>query len=72
MNQAIQWIQQYTKDENGDGKGDGNLTLGTSVPASSQAWANPSDVYNGLPTGEILNAKLDYYNNTGSFGVQPI
>ena len=72
MNQAIQWIQEYTKDENGDGKGDGNLTLGTSVPASSQAWANPSDVFNGLPTGEILNAKLDYYNNTGSFGVQPV
>jgi len=72
MNQAIQWIQQYTTDENGDGKGDGNLTLGTSVPASSQAWANPSDVFSGLPTGEILNAKLDYYNNTGSFGVQPV
>ena len=72
MNQAIQWIQQYTTDENGDGKRDGNLTLGTSVPASSQAWANPSDVYNGLPTGEILNAKLDYYNNTGSFGTQPV
>jgi hypothetical protein len=72
MNQAIQWIQNYTKDENGDGKGDGNLTLGTSVPASKEAWANPSDVFNGLPTGEILNAKLDYYNNTGSFGVQPV
>jgi uncharacterized membrane protein len=72
MNQAIQWIQQYTTDENGDGKGDGNLTLGTSVPASSQAWSNSSDVFNGLPTGEILNAKLDYYNNTGSFGVQPV
>ncbi len=74
MNQAIQWIQEYTPDENRDGKGDGNLTLGTSVPvpASSQAWSNPSDVFNGLPTGEILNAKLDYYNNTGSFGVQPV
>lgn len=75
MNQAIQWIQQNTPNENGIAGGDGNLVLGAStwaVPASSQAWANPSDVYNGLPTGEILNAKLDYYNNTGSFGVQPV
>jgi hypothetical protein len=75
MNQAIQWMQQNTPNENSIAGGDGNLVLGAStwaVPASSQAWANSSDVFGGLPTGEVLNAKLDYYNNTGSFGIQPV
>ncbi len=75
INQAIEWMQRNTPNENAIAGGDGNLVLGAStwaVPASSSAWANPSDVFNGLPTGEILNAKLDYYNNTGSFGVQPV
>jgi hypothetical protein len=74
MNQAIAWLQKYTPDENGDGKGDGNLTLQAStyrVPASSPAWSNGTNTYNGLPTGEVLNNKLDYYNNTGLFGTQP-
>jgi hypothetical protein len=75
MNQAITWLQTYTPDENGDGKGDGNLTLQAStyrVPASSPAWSNATNTYNGLPTGEVLNNKLDSYNNTGLFGPQPI
>jgi hypothetical protein len=70
MNQAITWLQTYTPDENGDGKGDGNLSLQAStyrVPASSPAWSNGTPTYNGLPTGEVLNNKLDYYNNTGLF-----
>jgi len=75
MNQAIIWLQRYTPDENGDGKGDGNLSLQAStyrVPASSPAWSNATNTYNGLPTGEVLNNKLDSYNNTGLFGPQPI
>lgn len=75
MNQAIVWLQRYTPDENGDGKGDGNLSLQAStyrVPASSPAWSNPTNTYNGLPTGEVLNNKLDSYNNTGLFGTQPV
>jgi len=75
MNQAISWLQKYTPDENGDGKGDGNLSLQAStyrVPASSPAWANATNTYNGLPTGEVLNNKLDSYNNTGLFGTQPV
>ncbi len=72
MNQAIQWLQTYTPDQNGDNIGDGDVTLGAAVRASSAAWSDPADIYNRLPTGEILNAKLDYYNNTGSFGIQPI
>ncbi|MEG4632713.1 hypothetical protein QUB56_24495 [Microcoleus sp. AR_TQ3_B6] len=75
MSQAIMWLQRSTPDENGDGKGDGNLSLQAStyrVPASSPAWSNLSNTYNGLPTGEVLNNKLDSYNNTGLFGPQPI
>ncbi|MEP6490781.1 DUF7507 domain-containing protein [Microcoleus vaginatus] len=75
MNQAIAWLQKYTPDENGDGKGDGNLSLQAStykMAASSPAWANATNTYNGLPTGEVINGKLDYYNNTGKFGTQPI
>ena len=75
MNQAIIWLQRYTPDENGDGKGDGNLSLQAStyrVPASSPAWSNATNTYNGLPTGEVLNNKLDSYNNTGLFGTQPV
>lgn len=74
MNQAIIWLQRYTPDENGDGKGDGNLSLQASsyrVPASSPAWSNATNTYNGLPTGQVLNNKLDSYNNTGLFGPQP-
>jgi hypothetical protein len=75
MTQAITWLKTYTPDENGDGKGDGNLSLQASsyrVPASSPAWSNATNTYNGLPTGELLNNKLDYYNNTGLFGTEPI
>jgi len=75
MNQAITWLQTHTPDENNDGKGDGNLTLHVStyrVPASSPAWSNATNTYNGLSTGEVLNNKLDSYNNTGLFGPQPI
>jgi hypothetical protein len=75
MNQAISWLQKYTPDENGDGKGDGNLSLQAStyrVPASSPAWSNATNTYNGLPTGEVLKNKLDSYNNTGLFGTQPV
>ena len=75
MNQAISWLQKYTPDENADGKGDGNLTLQAStyaIPASSPAWANANNTYNGLPTGEVLKNKLDSYNNTGLFGTQPV
>jgi len=70
MNQAIAWLQRHTPDENGDGKGDGNLSLQAStyrVLASSPAWSHLSNTHNGLPTGEVLNNKLDYYNNTGLF-----
>lgn len=75
MSQAITWLQRSTPDENGDGKGDGNLSLQAStwrVPASSPAWANATNTFNGLPTGEVLKNKLDAYNNTGLFGPQPI
>jgi hypothetical protein len=75
MNQAIAWLQKYTPDENGDGKGDGNLSLQAStykIAASSPAWANANNTYNGLPTGEVLNKKLDDYNNTGLFGTQSV
>jgi len=75
MNQAIAWLQRHTPDENGDGKGDGNLSLQVStyrVPASSLAWSSGTNTHNGLPTGEVLNNKLDSYNNTGLFGPQPI
>jgi hypothetical protein len=75
MNQAITWLQKYTPDENGDGKGDGNLSLQAStykMAASSPAWANATNTYNGLPTDEVLKNKLDSYNNTGLFGTQPI
>jgi len=74
MNQAIAWLQKYTPDENGDGKGDGNLSLQAStykIAASSPAWSNATNTYNGLPTGEVLKNKLDSYNNTGLFGPQP-
>jgi uncharacterized repeat protein (TIGR01451 family) len=74
MNQAITWLQTHTPDENGDGKGDGNLSLQAStyrVPASSPAWSNTTNTHNGLPTGEVLNNKLDYYNNTGLFASFP-
>jgi len=70
ISQAITWLQKYTPDENGDGKGDGNLSLQAStyqIAASSPAWANATNTYNGLPTGEVLKNKLDYYNNTGLF-----
>ena len=75
MNQAIAWLQKYTPDENGDGKGDGNLSLQAStyaIPATSPAWSNGTNTYNGLPTGEVLKNKLDSYNNTGLFGTQPV
>jgi hypothetical protein len=75
MNQAITWLQTYTPDENGDGKGDGNLSLQAStyrVPASSPAWSNATNTYNGFPTGESIHNKLDSYNNTGLFGTQPV
>jgi hypothetical protein len=76
MNQAIIWLQRYTPDENGDGKGDGNLSspqsLPLRVPASSPAWSNATNTFNGLPTGEVLNNRLDSYNNTGLFGPQPV
>jgi len=75
MSQAIAWLQISTPDENGDGKGDGNLSLQAStykIAASSPAWANTTNTYNGLPTGEVLKNKLDSYNNTGLFGTQPI
>jgi len=75
MSQAIAWLQKYTPDENGDGKGDGNLSLQAStyaIPASSPAWSNQTNTYNGLPTGEVLKNKLDSYNNTGLFGTQPV
>jgi hypothetical protein len=75
MNQAIAWLQKYTPDENSDGKGDGNLSLQPStykIAASSPAWANANNTYNGLPTGEVLHKKLDDYNNTGLFGTQPV
>jgi uncharacterized repeat protein (TIGR01451 family) len=75
MSQAITWLQRSTPDENGDGKGDGNLSLQAStyrVLASSPAWANATNTFNGLPTGEVLKNKLDSYNNTGLFGPQPI
>ena len=75
MSQAIAWLQKYTPDENGDGKGDGNLSLQAStyaIPASSPAWSNGTNTYNGLPTGEVLKNKLDSYNNTGLFGTQPV
>ena len=70
MSQAITWLQRHTPDENGDGKGDGNLSLQAStyrVPANSLAWSSGTNTHNGLPTGEVLNNKLDYYNNTGLF-----
>jgi hypothetical protein len=75
ISQAITWLQKYTPDENGDGKGDGNLSLQAStyqIAASSPAWANATNTFNGLPTGEVLKNKLDSYNNTGLFGTQPI
>jgi hypothetical protein len=75
MSQAITWLQTHTPDENGDGKGDGNLSLQAStyaVPASSPAWSNTTNTYNGLPTGQVLHNKLDSYNNTGLFGPQPV
>ena len=77
MSQAITWLQRSTPDENliKDGKGDGNLSLQAStykMAASSPAWANATNTYNGLPTGEVLKNKLDSYNNTGLFGPQPI
>jgi len=68
MSQAIAWLQTHTPDENGDGKGDGNLSLQAStyrVLASSPAWSHLSNTHNGLPTGEVLHNRLDYYNNTG-------
>jgi len=74
MTQAITWLQTHTPDENGDGKGDGNLTLQAStyrVLASSPAWSSGTNIHNGLPTGESIHNKLDYYNNTGMFGPQP-
>jgi hypothetical protein len=75
MNQAIALLQTYTPDENGDGKGDGNLSLQAStyaIPASSPAWSNATQIYNEFPTGESIHNKLDSYNNTGMFGTQPI
>jgi len=75
MSQAITWLQTHTPDENNDGKGDGNLTLQAPtyrVLASSPAWSHVSNTHNGLPTGEVLNNKLDSYNNTGLFGPQPV
>jgi len=75
MNQAIALLQTYTPDENGDGKGDGNLSLEAptyAMLASSPAWSNGTPTYNGLPTGEVLNGKLDSYNNTELFRTQPV
>jgi len=75
MDQAITWLQRYTPNEYGDSKGDGNLWEQAStykMAASSPAWANATNTFNGLPTGEVLKNKLDYYNNTGLFGTQPV
>jgi hypothetical protein len=73
MNKTITWLQTYTPDENGDGNGDGNLSLPSSdaMLGSSPAWANATNLYNGSPTGEVLKNRLDYYNNTGLFAPQP-
>jgi hypothetical protein len=68
INNGIAWIQANTPDETGDGIGDGNLVLGAStyrVPASDQAWSGTLGVYEGLPTGSVINNQLDYYNNFG-------
>jgi hypothetical protein len=64
INNGIAWIQAHTANENSDPPGDGNLTLGSYVVrASDPAWSAPSGIYNGLPTGSVINTRLDNYNN---------
>ncbi|MCT7954178.1 hypothetical protein [Laspinema palackyanum] len=69
MNDAIKWMQSYTADESGDLKGDGNVFNGGAIHAKSDAWSG--DIA-GVRNGNEINAALDYYNNTGTFGTQGI
>lgn len=69
LNDGIRWMQSYTADENGDGKGDGNVFNGGAISASSDAWSGDLE---GVRNGAEINAALDFYNNTGTFGVQEL
>ncbi|WP_270935706.1 SdrD B-like domain-containing protein [Falsiroseomonas oryzae] len=65
---AIDWLQRHTPDENGDGAGDGSLTLNASsfrVPSSATAW---NSTLGGIPAGNTIKDWLDEYNNGGTIG----
>ncbi|MCO6417883.1 hypothetical protein JYK14_17185, partial [Siccirubricoccus sp. KC 17139] len=64
--QGITWLTRTTKDENGDGRGDGSLTLSassTKVSGSASAWNYASD---GIAAGKMIEDWLDEYNNYGT------
>ncbi len=66
---GVQWIQKATPDENGDGIGDGSLTLAgsTKLPSSDPRWSTTLGVGgNGNSYGSQIKNVLDYYNNTGA------
>ncbi|MCT7959213.1 hypothetical protein NG791_00725 [Laspinema sp. D1] len=62
INDGIKWMQTYTP------KGDGDVFNGGAIQAKSDAWSGDIEGRNGSE----INAALDYYNNTGSFGTQLI
>ncbi|MBC4017829.1 SdrD B-like domain-containing protein, partial [Siccirubricoccus deserti] len=66
VTQGITWLQRHSADENGDGMGDGSLSLSASswkVAASSAAWNSTA---NGITGGETIKNWLDEYNNDGT------
>lgn len=66
VNHAINWLQRETPDENGDGRGDGSLTLHASsfrVASSSADW---NSTVGGIPGGNRIKDWLDEYNNFGT------
>jgi len=78
IDEAINWLQATTPDENDDGLGDGDLRLDDAynVPSSSPYWTDGIDelvepwddndaVELPILAGEDIKDALDSYNNTG-------
>jgi hypothetical protein len=71
---GVKWLQKATADENGDGLGDGNLTLQPStyrLPSSNARWSttlSPTNSLNGTTSayGASIKNVLAYYNETGA------
>lgn len=73
MQRAIDYLIANTPDENGDGKGDGRISIADAsfvVPSSSSLWTGSCNTatackgYQG-PGAETLKNILDQFNNVG-------